>query len=688
MRLAVDTGGTFTDLVVHGDDERSVRMFKSATTSDNPVRGILDVLRIAADHRGVDLATFLGEATMLIHGTTRAINAVITGTTARTAFLSTEGHRDVLYFREGGRAHPFDFSHAYPEPYVPRHLTFEIPERIGSRGEVARPLDEVRTRAVLEEVAASGAEAIGVCLLWSTMNPDHELRVGELARALLPDVPVTLSHQLNPILREYRRASSTCIDASLKPVMVAYLRDLEGALESAGFRGTLFIGTSSGGVAAAAEVAAAPILVLGSGPAMAPVAGRYFAHADADLDTAVVADTGGTTYDVSLVRRDAIPRTDETWLGDPYVGHMTGFPSVDVRSIGAGGGSIGWVDEGGMLHVGPQSAGADPGPACYGRGNTEPTVTDASLVLGHLDPAHFLGGAMRLDLEAARTAVGSAVAEPLGLSIEDAAAAMLELATEHMVHAIEEITINQGIDPADAVLIGGGGAAGLNSVAIARRLGFASLVIPYVGAALSAAGALLSELTHDFAATYPASSDRFDHAGVDATLARLETQASEFVERAGATSGESRIDYFANVRYPGQIWELDVPLSHPRVAEPADVAVLAQSFHDLHEDIFAVSDREAPIEILGWRSRGVCRLADVAFAAPTPPDSPKEQRTRSVHIPGEGAVDVRVVDVEQVPDEATIAGPAIIESSFTTVVLEHGSVAQRTAAGSLLIHLS
>src|SRR5581483_7888409 len=471
MRFAVDTGGTFTDLVVE-DDDGVLHLFKSPTRPDDPVRGVLDVLDVAAGELGDDL---LARGAVFVHATTRAINAVLTGTTARTAFLTTGGHPDVLLFREGGRTDPFNFTRPYPQPYLPRSLTFEVPERIDAEGEVVEPLDEEAVVSICSRLRELGVEAVGVCLLWSIANPAHEQRVGELLEEHLPGVPYTLSHRLNPSIREYRRASSTCIDASLKPVMSEYLRSLEGRLRDAGFAGRVLMVTSAGGVLDAAAVAEAPIHSLGSGPAMAPVAGP-----------------GRTSYDVSLVRRGRIPWTRETWLGEPFFGHMTGFPSVDVKSIGAGGGSIGWVDEGGLLHVGPESAGSAPGPACYGRGGVRPTVTDAALALGYLDPDYFLGGAMRLDAAAASAALREHVAEPLGLSVEDAAAAMLRVATELMVRAIEEITLHQGIDPRSAVLVGGGGAAGLNSVAIARRLGCPQLIVPAVGPALSAAGALIS----------------------------------------------------------------------------------------------------------------------------------------------------------------------------------------------------
>jgi N-methylhydantoinase A len=684
MRLACDTGGTFTDLVVEADGE--LRMYKASTTVDDPVRGVLDALVLAAEGHGMSLGAFLAQCETFIHGTTRAINAILTGNTARTAFLTTAGHPDILVIREGGRIEPFNFTVPYPEPYVPRALTFEIPERIDAAGKVVTPLDEAAARRVIETLREKRVEAVGVCLLWSIANPSHEQRVGALLAEHLPGVPFTLSHELNPTLREYRRASSTCIDASLKPLMYDYLHGLTARLREAGFAGRVLMVTSQGGIMDAEDVAQAPIHAIGSGPAMAPVAGRYYAERDAGTDTAVVADTGGTSYDVSLVRQGRIPWTRETWLGQRFRGHMTGFPSVDVKSIGAGGGSIAWVDAGGLLHVGPQSAGSTPGPACYGTGGTEPTVTDCALLLGYIDPAFFLGGAMRLDLEAARTALVGQVAVKLGLELEEAAAATLALATEKMVGAIEEITINQGIDPASAILIGGGGAAGLNAVAVARRLGCAKVVIPAVGAALSAAGALMSDLSAEHARMAFTTSDRFDFETVNAILADLEEKCRAFITGPGAGSLEQTIEYAVEARYPHQIWEIELPLRSGRFATEQDVRQLVADFHRAHKEIFEISDPNSEIEAVTWRARVACRLRDAAPGRLV--ESPSHAEiggTRRVYFAGTGWVEATVARFERIGSEAPVAGPAIVESSFTTVVVDPGAVATRTAAGSLSI---
>jgi N-methylhydantoinase A len=685
MRFAVDTGGTFTDLIVE-DDDGGLHMFKAATTPDDPIRGVLDSLQVAADGMGMELGDLLAKGSLFIHGTTHAINAIVTGNTAKTAFLTTEGHRDILVFREGGRMEPFNFTVPYPEPYIPRALSFEIPGRILADGSEMRGFDEVATRTVLTTLREKDVEAIAVCLLWSIVNPAHEERLGALIEEMLPGVPYTLSHRLNPSLREYRRASSAAIDASLKPQMQSYMKNLTGRLAEAGFGGRVLIVTSQGGVMDAADIAESPIHLINSGPSMAPVSGRYFAATDEGYDTAVIADTGGTTYDVSLVRRGRIPWTRETWIGQPYRGHMTGFPSVDVKSIGAGGGSIAWVDEGGMLHVGPQSAGAVPGPACYGAGGTLPTVTDASLVLGHLDPDFFLGGAMKLDLAAARSAIETHVAGPTGLSVEEAATAVIAIATENMVQAIVDITVNQGIDPNSAVLIGGGGAAGLNSTLIGRRLNSPRVVIPEVGAALSAAGAMMSDLTSQSRRTFFVTSGRFDFDGVNRVLADLEAQCQAFIAGPGQGSLSQEIEFFAEARYPDQVWEIEVPLAGARFQGPDDVAALVQAFHRVHEDIFAIADPQSGVEVVGWTASVKCRLRESVNASLVARDVERgADRTRAVYFPGVGSTQAVVRRFEAMRVGETLAGPAIIESPFTTVVIDPGATAERRASGSISI---
>ena len=685
MRIAVDTGGTFTDLIVEdGSGKRHV--FKRPTTPDDPVRGIFDALVQAAGSRGETVEVLLSQTDTFIHATTRAINAILTGTTARTAFLCTEGHPDTLLFREGGRIEIFNFTVEYPRPYVPRSLTFEVPERIAHDGGIVKALDEEATVDILLGLGDLGVEAIGVCLLFSTINPRHERRLGELIEHHLPGIPYTLSHVVNPTLREYRRASSTCIDASLKPVMSTYLKDLGQSLQANGFAGRFLVVTSRGGVRDGADVAGAPIHAVNSGPAMAPVAGRVFAGAETGADTVVVADTGGTSFDVSLVRNGRIPQTRETWLGQPFRGHMTGFPSIDVRSIGAGGGSIAWVDSGGMLHVGPQSAGAAPGPACYNAGGVQATVTDAALVTGLIDPAFFLGGHMPLDIHAARDAVERDVASSMEVDPESAALAIMEVATENMVQSIENITIHQGVDPRSAVLVAGGGAAGLNAVAIARRLGCRHVVVPIAGAALSAAGSLMAELGDDFSATLPTSSRHFDIDAVNRVLAELAERAATFVSGPGAGSIAHETTFSAEARYGHQVWEIEVPLRGSRFNSTDDVAGFIFDFHDMHEAMFAVRDSHSDVEIIHWHCRVRCRLRDDE-GQDSMPTAARDNHARRVVLAGHGAVEASVTEFAALATDETLEGPAIVESPFTSVVIDPGVSFFRSAHGSLVIEL-
>jgi N-methylhydantoinase A len=685
MRFAVDVGGTFTDLIVE-DDDGQLWLKKSSTIPADPAKGVLNVLQVAAEAMGTSRADLLGRGEFLVHGTTRAINAILTGTTARTAFLATRGHRDMLLMREGGRE-KFNYLEDYPEPYIPRRLSFEITERIGSQGELVVQLDEAATIETIRQLGRLGVEAVAVCLLWSIVNPAHELRVGELLDEYLPGIPYTLSHQLNPCMREYRRGSSAAIDASLKPVIKDYLNNLDSRLREAGFGGRLLLITSSGGVMDLEHIAQAPIHLIKSGPAMAPIAGRYYGDIDAGAHTVLVADTGGTSYDVGLVRRGHIPSTRETWLGPEWTGHMTGFPSIDVRSIGAGGGSIAWVDDGGMLHVGPQSAGADPGPACYGRGGTKPTVTDACLVLGYLDPEFFLGGAMQLDVAAATRSVEEHVANRLGMTAQEAASAVMQIVTENMVQLIEELSLNQGVDPRAAVLIGGGGAAGFNSVAIARRMGTPMVVIPETGAALSAFGALLSDLTADYVSTFVTSTDAFDYDGVNGVLDSLVDQCRAFSEGPGAGGVESRIELSAEMRYPSEVWELEVPVPVRRFSSAEDVERMRSALHAAKKEVYGSSDAKSAAVFVTWRAKVSCRLrgSDIGRPHATAARAAADGH-RQTYFPVVGFVDTPVRYFDTLPAGDRLVGPVIIESPVTTVVIDPGATVERTALGSLLIH--
>lgn len=689
MRLSVDTGGTFTDLVVEDDDGR-VALFKRPTTPWDPVLGILDVLDVAAEARGVSRQELLDGAETFIHATTHSLNALLTGSAARTAFLTTRGHPDVLLLREGGREH-FNARGPYPDPLVPRSLTFEIGGRVSYNGAELEPFDQPAATEVTSLLRELGVEAVAVCFLWSIANPAHELACANVLDRTLPDVPYSLSHQLNPSLREYRRAAATAIDASLKPLMHQYLGSLSSRLRDDGFAGRLLMVTSAGTLLDVGELALAPIHSIKSGPAMAPVAGRAVAD-ELGFRASVVTDTGGTSYDVSTVIDGRLPWTRETWLGRPYHSHISGFPSVDVRSYGAGGGSIAWVDRGGVLHVGPQSAGADPGPVSYGRGGLHPTFTDAAVTLRYIDPDDFLGGTIKLDASAARLALEREIGARLGVDPAEAAAAIVEVTTEQMARSIEETILRSGLDPQEALLVAGGGAAGLNAVGVARRVGIREVVVPGVSAALSAAGALLSEIGKDFVRTYPVRVSAFDMPGVVRIVDELQRQAREFLASVTADGWSCGVDLFCEGHYARQVWEIEIGLT--TVSDVADVERLVQSFHERHAELYAVSDPDADIEFLSWRARAWAKrttartLTSLGMtAADRSVREPGPARERPVYFYNHGWLSAPVVKLEQMSPDDTVEGPAIVTSAVTTTVVDPSAVARVLPGSGLLIRV-
>ena len=682
-RISVDTGGTFTDVVV-ADNNGRFTIGKAPTTPDRIYKGLRQALGAAANELGMALDDVLARAELFIYGTTRATNAIVTGNIARTAFLTTAGFPDVLVLREGGKFNPHDFSNPFPEPYVRRRDTFEIDERIDAQGTVIKPLDEARTVETIGELASRGFEAVAVSFLWGTANPVHERRVGELLDAHLPGVPYTLSHRLNPILREYRRASSVAIDASLKPLMQSHLRDLQADLRDDGYQGEILVSTTIGGCIDVDSVIDTPIHTVRSGPAMGPVAGRRYAELEDRSDCVLVVDTGGTTFDVSLVRDGAIAVTQETWVGERFTGHMLGIPAVDARSVGSGGGSIGWLDGAKLLRVGPQSAGAEPGPACYAQGGTEPTVTDAAVVLGYIDPRYFLGGRMALDDGAARTAV-KRVADPLDIGVEQAAFSIFAVSNETMINAIKDITVSEGIDPSEAVIVAGGGAAGLNIVPIARELNCRGVIVPRTASVLSACGMQFSDIQSERSATVPTRSVAFDRAAVNAALDGLDAELESFAKTLAARGFEQHaISYRVDAHYAAQVWDITIDLPHRRITGDAEEAALNEVFHAVHKRIYSVDDRASPIEFVKWTARLSVPLPQIEVQA-SGGGAQREESRRSAWFDEQSPVETRIVRGNTLDIGHRVSGPAIIEEATTTLVVPPGAHATLTTSDNYLV---
>ena len=699
-RVCIDIGGTFTDCVVardardgkDADSDQSLRIFKTPSTPAAFERGFMNALALAAEGHGLALPDFMARVERIVHGTTVSTNAVLEGKHATVGLICTHGFRDILTLREAPRKPPFQWRLTYPEPFVPRLRTRGVRGRIDAAGAERAPLEEDDVLAAVDDFRKLGVEAIAVCLLWSVVNGSHEDRVGEIVRGAWPGVPVTLSHRLNPIAREYRRAVSAAIDAALRPVVSAYVQALDGGLREKGYRNELMIANCLGGMMPPDEIAARPIYSVMSGPTLAPVAARKLAAAP-DL---VVVDMGGTSFDVSAVRDGQLVISPEAMLTRF---DMLGIPKVDVRSVGAGGGSIAHVDAGGLLRVGPESAGADPGPACYGLGGTRPTVTDADVVLGIIDPDYFLGGRMRLDREAAETAVDS-IADALGIERAAAARAIASTVDHTMIAAIEDITVQEGIDPRESYFVAGGGATAVHMGQMARVLGIKGYMVPKFSAGLSAFGGLISDIVWEETATLVTDAARFDRAGVNRVLAALIERGRAFLPRAGIAQADQRFEYAYLGRYQYQSWEIEVPFAARDGARgngalggalaAGDEAGLADAFHRMHERIYTIKNENDLVEFTTWKVRAIgpvaAELAPVAREATARP--PKPHGTRRVHLPGRVApASVPVYRGGNLDPGATIAGPAIVEEATTTVLVPADATATVDALGNYRVTL-
>ena len=680
MRAAIDIGGTCTDFVLESGHERFA--YKYPTTPDDLVSGVLRGLEEISAARGRSLSSLLGEVSTIVHGTTVATNALLTGNVARTALLVTEGHRDILVLREAGRfgLPLFDHGIPNPQPFIARALTFEIPERIDADGAIVRDLDETTVVEVAERLVAEGVEAVAVCFLWSIANPCHEVRVGSLLERHAPGLRVSLSHRVNPCVREYRRASSTCMNAALTPLVGEYVDHLRDTLRENGFDGEVWLGTSEGTILPAERIA--PIHQVRSGPALGPVAAASALEEEgAEVPLAILIDAGGTTFDVSLLREGKAARSQETWIGQPYLGHMTGFPAVDVRSIGAGGGSIARLEEGRLLRIGPQSAGAFPGPACYGRGGSDATLTDASVLLGFQDLSGFVG----LSPEESRTLAGEvvarAVAEPLGIGVERAAEAMFQVFLEECAAAISEMSVEQGIDPRGAWLVATGGSAGIAAWALAKRLGCGPVLFPATAAVNCAAGGLISDISQRFSVTRPVLGEEVSRSLIGELAEDLETQCARFARELGVLPRELRVDFSVIAKYHNQSWEIEVPF---RPERHCTREALTARFHAEHERRYHHRDRDSEVAFITWQALAtLARSAGEAKLATR--DATRPQSRRRVRFPGRQPREIDVVGAAALTPGRARRGPLVVETPLTTIVVDPESSITASESGSLVI---
>ncbi|QHJ01279.1 hydantoinase/oxoprolinase family protein [Xylophilus rhododendri] len=686
FEIAVDVGGTFTDLVLRQPGQET-RHYKSSSTA-RIEEGILSGIGIIAADLGLERQQLLERCSDFACGTTAATNAVLEGKGARTALLCTEGFRDTLLIREGTRHDVLDLYVDYPQPYVPRHLTHGIRERVNAEGGVEIPVDAEQVRAVARQLREQGVEAVAVCLLWSFLRPDHEELVGKLVAAELPGVPISLSHQVNPTLREYRRASAVSLDASLKPIVRDRIGKLESSLRQAGFAGNLSFVTSNGGRASSEEVMGKPVYLCLSGPSAAPRAASSLAQAGArDSRDVIAVDMGGTSFDVSIVVGGRIPTHREGVID----GHMFGVPSVDVKTIGAGGGSIARVDAGGFIHVGPHSAGAFPGPACYGRGGTLPTVTDANLARGLLNPHNFAGGQFALSVENARRAIEEHVAGPLGLSVEDAASLIGLAAEQSMVAAIEDITVRRGIDARRFVMVSGGAAGGLHSAEIAREMGMGTVLFPQASGVLSAYGIAIGDFSFNFTRSFYAISSAFNFEGLGIVLEGLVAEGRSFLERMQVPAQRQRLAFSVQARYAGQIWEITLPLDGERLQGEAALAALVARFHALHEQLYAVRAEHDAVEFIEWDLLAVGERPALSLVEPEPVGADATARARELRTVSLGRparpIQVPVYERAALFAGAVLPGPALVEDPLFTCLIPEACTGRYTADRTLIVDI-
>ena len=682
-RVAIDVGGTFTDCLVL-DASGGLSAYKAPTTPHDPTEGLMNSLAKAARARGKSLQQFLPELELIIHGTTLATNALLTGRGAKVGMLTTRGFRDVIEARRGYkniRTSMYDLWVPPYRPLVPRYRRLAVTGRILPDGSVFVPLDESDAREAIERLAADGVEAIAVCFLHSYVNGAHETRVEDLCRERLDGtVYLASSHDVLPIWGEYERFSTTVVSAYVGPIVSGYLLRLEERLTGLGFRGGLFIVQSDGLVQSAAASRRRAVELVGSGPAAAPTGALLWGHG-IQAANLISIDMGGTSFDVCLIQSGKIPTTTEGWIGDERVA----INMVDVRSVGAGGGSIAWIDSVGLLRVGPQSAGADPGPACYGRGGQEPTVTDADLVLGYLPADYFLGGEIPLDGDLAREAVGK-VGGPLGMDVTHSAEAIFTSVNSFMADQITEISTKRGIDLRDFALVAGGGAGPVHAAHIADLLRIPTVIIPRYAALYGAYGMFAMDIGREYVCSYIVQAPELDLARLAGLYAEMERLAVEELRASGVEPGEVVFTRTADMRYAGQFHQVKVPLEGvPRSAE--EVERIVANFHTCHGELYRFDLPFRTAEFIFFRLKASVRrlefkLPGIEGGSPGP--SAALKRRRPSFFAGEW-VDTPCYDGERLEAGNVIEGPAVIEEQTTTVVVPaHFTCAVDTARTYIL----
>ncbi len=682
--IGIDVGGTFTDFVVLDERDRSYHAHKSPSTPDDPSEGVLRGLAEIAEGLGKEPAAFLAEVSLIVHGTTVTTNAVLTGRGARTGLLTTEGFRDILQMRRGvrSREHLYDNTYVAPPPLVPREHRLPVPERIDATGAVRRPLDADALASAVRELVGEGVEALAVCFLHAYANDEHERQAREVVERIAPDLFLSVSSEVLPQIRMNDRVSTTVMNAYVGPVLRRYVDRLVARLAEDGFPGVLLVMQSNGGVATPGVVSRLPATTVLSGPAGGPVAALAHARERGDADCILV-DMGGTSYDASIVKDGVVQTTREGQIDR----HPIALPMTDVHTIGAGGGSIGWLDDGGLLHMGPQSAGARPGPAAYGFGGTLPTCADADLMLGYFDPEFFLGGRMALHPDRARRAIEEQIAGPLGLDVVAAAGAMIEVITLVMAAGTKDVALQRGFDPRELLLVAAGGAGPLHAGMIAEELAMDRVVVPRMSAVMCAFGMLLADLRHDYVRSHNRPWEQLDVGEARGIVDEMIATGVAALEEEGIAPAQRSWTGSADLRYRGQHHEVTV--SFP----PEDLAAdrlerVEEAFHRRHEELYGFHSRGRPMEIVSLRATVVGHRPRLELELPRASgDAPQRRGSRAAYLPTVRSMEqVEVFHGDTLRPGHRIAGPAIVEGTTTSVFVPETFDVLVDGTGSMVMH--
>ncbi len=691
-RLGVDIGGTFTDAILLNEATGEVRTGKVPSTPSDPSVGFLNVVDRMLDDAAVRPETIR----YVVHGTTVATNAIIEGNLAKTAFITTDGFRDLLEIQTGIRPVLYDLQFEKIKPLVPRYLSFGVPERLDFKGDVLVPLDEEAVVRVAERLANEGVESIAVCLLHSYINPEHEQRIGDILKDVLPSALYSLSSDVAPEFREYFRASTTVINAAIRPVVSRYLENIQSRVRGSGVSGELLVMQSSGGVLTFESAIDRPVFMVESGPAAGVIAasnlGNTLGH-----ENVISFDMGGTTAKAGLIENGTPRVTKEYEVGGSAAttehgsrgsGYPIRTPVIDLVEIGAGGGSIAWIDSGGILRVGPRSAGADPGPVCYGQGGTEPTITDANLVLGRISPDYFLGGEMELDVHEARHAIKAKCADPLGMDVDEIALGIVEIANSAMVGALRQVSVQRGYDPRDFLLVAFGGAGPVHANRLAAELEMPTVLIPMSPGTTSAMGLLVTDIKHDYSVALIQRADQLDLQAASSQFARMRSEGEMALASEGVAPDSMRFVYQADTRYVGQSYELTINLPCGGVASEQLSGVLDQ-FHREHERAYGFKAEDEPVEFVALRLSAIGVIAkprtkEIEVGGGDASGAIK--LSRAVYFAeGGGYVDCPVYDRYGLKAGNEIDGPAIVEEVDSTVVVHPGWSAEVDSYGNLFV---